>query len=77
MTGTKPQRDLAHLLSRAEHAAVRRFTAALEAEAPGCSLEQWWVLDLLADGEGHTMTEIAEHALLPACPFYTSDAADD
>lgn len=66
MTGMKPQRDLVHLLSRAEHAAVRRLTDALEAEAPGCSIEQWRVLNLLADGEGHTMTEIADHALMPA-----------
>lgn len=66
MTGTKPQRDLVHLLSRAEQAAVRRLAAALDAEAPGCSIEQWRVLNLLSDGGGHTMTEIADFALLPA-----------
>lgn len=66
MTGTKPQRDLVHLLSRAEHLAVRRLAAVLEAEAAGCSIEQWRVLNLLADGEGHPMTELAEYALLPA-----------
>lgn len=31
----------------------------------GPTLEQWRVLDLLADGEGHPMTEIAGHAMVP------------
>lgn len=66
MTTAKPQRDLVHLLSRAEHLAVRRLATALEAAAPGASIEQWRVLALLADAQGHTMTELAEHALLPA-----------
>jgi DNA-binding MarR family transcriptional regulator len=52
------------LLSRAEHLAARRLTAALEPE--GCSLEQWRALAFLADGAGRTMTELAEYALLPA-----------
>ncbi|HET9171830.1 MAG TPA: MarR family transcriptional regulator [Actinospica sp.] len=66
MTTAKPRRDLVHLLSRAEQLAARRLSAALEAEAAGASIEQWRVLNLLADGRGHTMTELAEHALLPA-----------
>ncbi|ACU75288.1 transcriptional regulator, MarR family [Catenulispora acidiphila DSM 44928] len=66
MTAAEPQRDLVHLLSMAEHRAVRRQSALLEAEAEGCSIEQWRVLNLLADGLGHTMTEVAEYALLPA-----------
>jgi DNA-binding MarR family transcriptional regulator len=66
MTGTKPRRDLVHLLSRAEHFAVRRLAAAIEDESAGCTIEQWRVLNLLADGAGHTMTEVADHALLPA-----------
>jgi DNA-binding MarR family transcriptional regulator len=66
MTTAKPQRDLVHLLSRAEHLAARRQTAVLEAEAAGCSIEQWRVLSLLADAQGHTMTEVADYALLPA-----------
>ena len=66
MTTAKPQRDLVHLLSRAEHLAARRQAALLEAEAAGCSIEQWRVLTLLADAQGHTMTEIADYALLPA-----------
>ncbi len=66
MTGTKPRRDLVHLLSRAEHFAVRRLAAALEDESAGCTIEQWRVLNLLADGAGHPMTEVADHGLLPA-----------
>ncbi|HKR70959.1 MAG TPA: MarR family transcriptional regulator [Streptosporangiaceae bacterium] len=30
------------------------------------SLEQWRVLSLLADGAGHTMSNIARHVMLPA-----------
>ena len=54
MSTTKPRRDLVRLLSRAEHLAVRRLAATLEAEAPGCSTEQWRVLNLLAEiGRAH------------------------
>ena len=53
-----------HLLSRAEHLAVRRLAAALEAEH--CSIEQWRALAFLADGQGRTMTDLADYALLPA-----------
>ncbi|WP_228553933.1 MarR family winged helix-turn-helix transcriptional regulator [Catenulispora pinisilvae] len=66
MTTTGPQRDLVHLLSLAEHRAVHRQTALLQAQGEGCSIEQWRVLNLLADGQGHTMTEVAKYALLPA-----------
>lgn len=41
----------------------RRVAQAL---AGGPTLEQWRVLELLSDGDGHTMTEIAAHALVPA-----------
>jgi DNA-binding MarR family transcriptional regulator len=58
--------DLLHLLSRAEHHAVRRLAAALETEAAGCTIDQWRALNLLADDAGHTMTEVADYALLPA-----------
>jgi len=60
----QPPRDLIHLLSRAEHLAVRRLAAALEAEH--CSIEQWRALAFLADGQGRTMTDLADYALLPA-----------
>jgi DNA-binding MarR family transcriptional regulator len=59
----QPPRDLIHLLSRAEHRAVRRLAAALEAEH--CSVEQWRALAFLAD-QGRTMTDLADYALLPA-----------
>jgi DNA-binding MarR family transcriptional regulator len=61
---TWPQRDLVHLLSLAQHRAVRRLTAALAAE--GCSVEQWRVLCFLGDGAGRTMTDLADYALMPA-----------
>jgi len=66
MTTTGPQRDLVHLLSTVEQRAVRRQAALLHAQGEGCTIEQWRVLNLLADGRGHTMTEVAEYALLPA-----------
>ncbi|CAM5591270.1 hypothetical protein SALBM311S_03210 [Streptomyces alboniger] len=56
--------DLAHLLSHAERRLVERLAAVLTEE--GCSVEQWRVLSIAADGEGHPMTEIAEYALMPA-----------
>ncbi|OLE20679.1 MAG: MarR family transcriptional regulator [Catenulispora sp. 13_1_20CM_3_70_7] len=62
MTG--PQRDLFHLLSYAENRAARWLAAAWDSE--GCSIEQWRVLALLADEQGHAMTEVADFALLPA-----------
>ena len=62
MTG--PSRDLFHLLSYIDALATRRLASAWQAE--GCSIEQWRVLALLADGRGHTMTELADFALLPA-----------
>jgi DNA-binding MarR family transcriptional regulator len=34
--------------------------------AGSLTIEQWRVLDLLCDGEGHPMTEIAGHAMVPA-----------
>lgn len=64
MSRATPPRDLVHLLSRAEHLATRRLSAALEAE--NCTLEQWRALAFLADGTGRTMTELAQYALLPA-----------
>ncbi|MFI6857707.1 MarR family winged helix-turn-helix transcriptional regulator [Streptomyces sp. NPDC050416] len=55
--------DLVQLLTRAERLAARRLQAVLEEE--GCSLDAWRVLAVLADGEGHHMTAIAETAFLP------------
>ncbi|WP_131735702.1 MarR family winged helix-turn-helix transcriptional regulator [Actinomadura roseirufa] len=57
------ERDLAHLLTLVERRVVSRLAAVLA--AAGHSVDEWRVLSLLADGHGHAMTEIAEHALLP------------
>ncbi|MEV1023018.1 MarR family transcriptional regulator [Streptomyces sp. NPDC050264] len=57
-------RDLPQLLSSAERLMTRRLAAALEAE--DCSVEEWRVLSLLADGRGHAMSDVAEYALMPA-----------
>ena len=61
---TRASWRLAEALSRAEHRVSQRISAALQAE--GMSLEQWRVLSLLADGAGHTMSDIARHVMLPA-----------
>jgi DNA-binding MarR family transcriptional regulator len=61
---TGRDRDLAHLLSLAERLLAARLAALLEPEH--CTLEEWRVLKLLADGRGHVMTEIADFAMLPA-----------
>jgi MarR family transcriptional regulator, organic hydroperoxide resistance regulator len=55
--------DLLHLLTRAERLLARRLTAILDAE--GQSLDAWRVITLLADGDGHFMTELSERAFLP------------
>ena len=56
--------DLPAVLSQVEHLVSRRLDAALGPNGP--SLDQWRVLTLLADGDGHPMTEIAAHAMVPA-----------
>lgn len=58
----QPQ-DLMQLLTRAERLAARRLQAVLDED--GCSLDAWRVLALLADGEGHNMTSVAEAVFLP------------
>ncbi|MGK5532385.1 MarR family winged helix-turn-helix transcriptional regulator [Streptomyces sp. URMC 129] len=55
--------DLIGLLTRAERLSVRRLRAVLSDS--GCSVDAWRVMSLLADGEGHGMTAIAECVLLP------------
>lgn len=61
---TEPSRDLAHQLSRAERLLTGRMSAILAAE--NCTLDEWRVLKILSDGTGHTMTEVADFAMLPA-----------
>jgi DNA-binding MarR family transcriptional regulator len=53
---------VAQLLSEAEQSITRRLSQVLG----DTSIERWRTLVLLADGEGHSMTEIADFALLPA-----------
>jgi DNA-binding MarR family transcriptional regulator len=60
---TRLPQHLLQLLTRAERLLGRRLAAILAAE--GYSLDAWRVITLLADGTGHHMTEIAEHAFLP------------
>jgi DNA-binding MarR family transcriptional regulator len=55
---------LAQVLSQAEHGVTRRLAGVLEGE--GCTVEQWRALVLLSDGVSHSMSEVAEFALLPA-----------
>ena len=55
---------LAQLLSQAERGVTRQLGRLLEEE--GSTVEQWRTLVLLADGRGHSMSEIAEFALVPA-----------
>lgn len=61
---TEPSRNLAHQLSRAERLLTGRMSAVLAAE--DCTLEEWRVLKILSDGQGHTMTRVADFAMLPA-----------
>jgi DNA-binding MarR family transcriptional regulator len=61
---TAAMQRLAQLLSRAEHGVTRRLGRVLEEE--DCTVEQWRALVLLADGVSHSMSEVAEFALLPA-----------
>ncbi|TDB79385.1 MarR family transcriptional regulator [Actinomadura sp. KC216] len=56
--------DLPRMLARVERGIAARLAAALK--TAGSTVEEWRVISLLADGAGHTMTEIAEFALLPA-----------
>lgn len=57
------ERDLGQLLALVERRVVARMAAALAARTG--TVEEWRVMSLLADGEGHAMTEIAEFVLLP------------
>jgi DNA-binding MarR family transcriptional regulator len=56
--------ELVRTLSRIEHLVTRRLADLLADER--VTVAQWRVLSLLADGAGHTMTELAQHTLLPA-----------
>jgi len=65
-TGTDiaPLLSLGHLVGRIEHRLRREIERTLGLDGP--NLDQWRALDLLADGDGHSMTEIAGHVMVPA-----------
>jgi DNA-binding MarR family transcriptional regulator len=52
------------LLSHAQWYVARELARVLRAE--GCTVDQWRTLALLADQSSHSMSEIAEFAMLPA-----------
>lgn len=54
---------LGQLLHRLDRAVSRRIDGAL---AGAATVDQWRVLDLLADGTGRPMSEIAAHVGVPA-----------
>jgi DNA-binding MarR family transcriptional regulator len=54
---------LASLLARVAHRLNREIEAILNRS--GLTLEQWRVLDLLADRHGRPMSEIAAHVMVP------------
>lgn len=57
--------SVAAALGRAAHEVARQIEDAVRPpQGPG--LDAWRVLDLLADGAGHPMSEIATHAMVPA-----------
>lgn len=62
--GASTTKPLNTLLARVAQRVARQIEATLA--TCGLSLEQWRVLDLLADEQGHSMSEIAEHAMVPA-----------
>ncbi|BCB89014.1 hypothetical protein Psuf_063270 [Phytohabitans suffuscus] len=51
------------LVTRAERLLSRRLREVLDAH--GRTTDEWRVLSILADGAGHSMTEISELAFLP------------
>ncbi len=56
------QTTLAILIKQAERRVQARFESLLESSE--LSVEQWRVLEILGDGEGRAMTELAGEALL-------------
>ena len=56
--------EMARLLRLVERQFTQRI--ATELESAGATVEQWRALNLLADGVGHPMSQVAEHVLLAA-----------
>jgi MarR family transcriptional regulator, organic hydroperoxide resistance regulator len=63
-TDAAPQPSLGHLVGRIEHRLRQEMERTLGLN--GLNLDQWRALDLLADGDGHSMTEIAGYVMVPA-----------
>lgn len=63
MAGEDKDLGLAHALTRAERQVATELAARLD--EMGVTIEQWRVLRVLADGQGHPMSEVATAALLP------------
>jgi DNA-binding MarR family transcriptional regulator len=63
-TNLGPTTNLLHLLAHAQHYVASLVAAALREQQS--SIEEWRVLSLLADRAGHSMSEIADYALMPA-----------
>ncbi len=59
----EPDVPLSRLLAQVERQLARQVEAALADE--GLTIDQWRVLDVLADGEGQTMSEIATAIVVP------------
>lgn len=59
-----PPVPMGDLVGRVAHRLILEVERALG--PAGLNIDQWRVLDLLADGAGHPMTEIADHAMVPA-----------
>lgn len=59
-----PTPALGDLVGRVAHRLTRERERVLAGD--GLNIDQWRVLALLADGAGHPMSEIAEHAMVPA-----------
>jgi DNA-binding MarR family transcriptional regulator len=51
-------RDFSHLISHVERRVTERLRSALGPE--GCDVDEWRVLNLLSEGSGYPMTEVAE-----------------
>ncbi|NMH91189.1 winged helix-turn-helix transcriptional regulator [Pseudonocardia bannensis] len=54
------------MLSQVEQRVARRIEGVLGTPPGAPTLDQWRVLELLADGAGHPMTEIAGYVMVPA-----------
>lgn len=60
----RPATQLGLLVGRIEHRLRQGIERTLGADGP--NLDQWRTLDLLSDGDGHSMSEIAAFVMVPA-----------